>query len=109
MDEIIITHLKPNAQNIESWFAVLNNEIIGHIYMSLESDNRIKFMDAWVDSNHRRKGIYRKLWETRWAYVEENYKGHLVYAWCKEKSLPLLLEKGFDSGDVSTYVEKVVE
>jgi hypothetical protein len=66
-------------------------------------------MDAWVDEAHRRKGIYRMLWETRWEYVNENYKGWTIFAWCKDSSLPLLIEKGFTTGEVVTYVEKIIE
>ena len=109
MDDITIAHLKANGQKIESWIALQNNEIIGHIYMAREDDNKIKFLDAWVHADYRRKGIYRKLWDTRWDYVSEKYKGWTVYAWCKKTSLPLLLEKGFESGEVVTYVEKVIE
>lgn len=106
-----ILRLKTNAQNLEMWMAYdgASDEAIGHIFMTLESNKRIKFLDAWVDEGHRRKGIYRKLWETRWEYVNENYKGYTVYAWCKDSSLPLLLEKGFESGEIVTYVEKTIE
>ncbi len=106
-----IIRLKTNAQNLEMWMAYEENgeEAIGHIFMCLEKNNRIKFLDAWVDEAHRRKGIYRKLWETRWEYVNENYKGHTIYAWCKDSSLPLLIEKGFTTGEVVTYVEKNIE
>ena len=65
-------------------------------------------MDAWVHKDHRRQGIYRQLWDTRWNYVKEHYNGYKVYAWCKPMSLPLLLEKGFDSGDTCVYVEKTI-
>jgi hypothetical protein len=107
---IKIVHLKTNAQNLEMWIAyhIDSNEAIGHIFMLIENDNKIKFLDAWVDSNFRRKGVYRLLWETRWIYVEQEYKGWLVYAWCKDTSLPLLLEKGFSKGEVVTYVEKKI-
>jgi GNAT superfamily N-acetyltransferase len=101
-------HIKPNNQDIETWIAVIDDEVVGHIYMKLEKDNNIKFLDAWVHPDHRRKGIYRNLWETRWNYVNENYKGYLIYAWCKDNSLPLLLEKGFESGETVTYVEKKI-
>ena len=109
-DGIRIIRLKTNAQNLEMWMACEENSdyAIGHIFMTLEK-NRIKFLDAWVDEDHRRKGIYRKLWETRWEYVSENYKGYTVYAWCKDSSLPLLLEKGFERGEIVTYVEKIIE
>jgi hypothetical protein len=101
-----ITHVKTNTQDIESWIAIIDGDVVGHIYMRIERDNNIKFLDAWVHEDHRRKGIYRTLWDTRWSYVIENYKGYKVYAWCKNESLPLLREKGFNEGEICTYVEK---
>jgi len=109
MEDVKIVHLKSNAQKLETWIAMLNGEIVGHIYMEREDDNKIKFLDAWVHEEHRRKGIYRTLWETRWDYAQQKYKGYKVYAWCKPASLPLLLEKGFDAGETCTYVEKIIE
>jgi predicted GNAT family acetyltransferase len=109
MEDIKIVHLKSNAQRLETWIAMINGEIVGHIYMEREDDNKIKFLDAWVHEEHRRKGIYRTLWDTRWDYARSRYKGYKVYAWCKPASLPLLLEKGFDAGETCTYVEKTIE
>jgi GNAT superfamily N-acetyltransferase len=109
MSKINIIHLKPNAQTLESWVAMIDKEVVGHIYMLREEGQKIKFLDAWVHPNHRRKGIFRMLWETRWDYVRDVYNGWIVYAWCKDSSLPLLLEKGFEPGEVSTYVEKKVD
>jgi predicted GNAT family acetyltransferase len=108
-DDIKIVHLKSNAQQLETWIAMINGEIVGHIYMEREDDNKIKFLDAWVHEEHRRKGIYRTLWETRWSHTLARYKGYKVYAWCKPASLPLLLEKGFEAGETCTYVEKTIE
>jgi hypothetical protein len=108
MNEIKITHLKPNSQKTETWIAMIENEIVGHIFMEKEVGNKIKFLDAWVHDDHRRKGIFRMLWDTRWDYVSEQYSGYLVYAWCKENSLPLLKEKGFETGEICTYVEKTI-
>ena len=108
-EDIKIVHLKSNAQRLETWIAMINGEIVGHIYMEREDDNKIKFLDAWVHEEHRRKGIYRTLWDTRWNYAQARYKGYKVYAWCKPASLPLLLEKGFDAGETCTYVEKIIE
>lgn len=107
-EEIKVIHLKSNGQGIETWISLLDGEVVGHIYMEFQLENKIKFLDAWVHPDHRRKGIYRKLWETRWEYVNDNYKGYLIYAWCKENSLPLLIEKGFSIGEVVTYVEKKI-
>jgi GNAT superfamily N-acetyltransferase len=109
IENLKIAHLKTHNQNLESWVAIINGEeIIGHIYMLREEGQKLKFLDAWVHSDYRRKGVYRKLWEKRWEYVTKEYKGYTVYAWCKEKSLPLLLEKGFESGEIVTYVEKEI-
>jgi hypothetical protein len=109
MSDIKIVHLKSNAQRLETWIAMLNGDIVGHIYMEREETQRIKFLDAWVHEDHRRKGIFRMLWDARWEYVQQRFKGCLVYAWCKPASLPLLVEKGFDAGETCTYVEKIVE
>ena len=109
IDDIKIIHLKSNAQRLETWIAMLNGDIVGHIYMEREENDKIKFLDAWVHEEHRLKGVFRKLWDVRWEYVKNRYKGHTVYAWCKPGSLPLLLEKGFTEGDICTYVEKVIE
>jgi len=109
LDDIKIIHLKSNAQRLETWIAMLNGDIVGHIYMEREENDKIKFLDAWVHEEHRLKGVFRRLWDVRWEYVKNRYKGHTVYAWCKPGSLPLLLEKGFTEGDICTYVEKVIE
>lgn len=109
--DLKILHLKTNAQNLETWVAYdINNHLaVGHIFMCVENNNKIKFLDAWVHSDYRRNGIFRLLWETRWEYVKMHYKGFKVYAWCKEGSLPLLLEKEFTPGETVTYVEKIIE
>ena len=109
MEDIKIVHLKSNAQKLETWIAMINGEVVGHIYMEREQDQKIKFLDAWVHEEHRRKGIFRKLWDTRWDYVKNKYSGLLVYAWWKPVSLPLWIEKVFNAVELCTYVEKVIE
>lgn len=110
MENLIITHLKTNSQNLEMWIAhdTETNISVGHVFMIVEKDNRIKFLDAWIHEDYRRRGLYRKLWEARWNFVNENYKGYLAYAWCKDSSLPLSLEKGFNAGEIATYVERTI-
>ena len=76
--------------------------------MQQEAGLRVKFLDAWVHPDYRRKGIFRKLWETRWKFVVANFKGYKAYAWAKPMSLPLLIEKGFNEGDNCIYVEKEI-
>lgn len=103
-----ISRFASNNGKTINWIALINNEVVGHIYLGVEPDNKIKFFNAWVSENHRRKGIYRLLWETRWEYVKDNFKGYKAYAWCLPKSLPLLVEKGFTEGDTAVYVEREV-
>ena len=107
--DIQIVILEMNAQDQIGWLALVDNTTVGHIFMRVEKDKTLKFLDAWVSEEHRRKGIYRRLWNTRWQYVKDNYKGWNVYAWCKPMSLPLLLEKGFLKGDTCVYVEKLIK
>ena len=91
------------------WVAHIDNQCVGYIHFILEPEKIIKFMDAWVHEDHRRKGIFRQLWNTRWNFVQQHYKGYKAYAWCKPMSLPLLLEKGFIEGDNCVYVEKIIK
>ena len=79
-EKISIVHIEANAQNLESWVAMSSeNFVLGHIFMLIEQNDKIKFLDAWVHEEHRRKGIFRMLWDTRWEYVKENYSGYKVY------------------------------
>lgn len=112
IEDIQIMHLKPSGTrqyNMHGWIAHLDNNPIGHVHMLLESNKRLKFLDAWVDEEYRRQGIYRQLWEERWRYVRQNFDGWTVYAWAKPSSLPMLLEKGFTKGDTITYAERNIE
>jgi len=106
-----ILHVPPSGTTTHcqhGWIAHVDGTCVGHIYMLIEANKRIKFLDAWVHSEYRRKGIYRSLWDIRWGYVQRNFKGYIVYAWCKPMSLPLLLEKGFEKGEDCVYVESSI-
>ena len=107
IDQIKVIRIKTNAQNMFGWIALTpSDQPVGHIFMHVEPDKKIKFMDAWVHEEYRRQGIFRMLWDARWKYVTKNYAGHKAYAWCMPSSLPLLLEKGFTEGETCVYVEK---
>ncbi len=106
-----ILHVLPSGTrqyNMHGWIAHIDNVCVGHIHMLIEANKRIKFLDAWVHEEYRRQGIFRTLWDVRWDYIQDNYTGYTTYAWCKPMSLPLLLEKGFTTGDSSIYVEREV-
>ena len=107
-EDLKIVHMKANSQKLDSWIAMLNGEIIGHVYMDQEPNQRIKFLDAWVHRDHRRKGIYRALWDARWSYVQTHYPGYTVYAWCKPNSRPLYESRGFQALESATHMEKSV-
>jgi len=109
LQPLSILYVPSNARELLSWIAVLNNECVGNIHLQIEPNKQIKFLDAWVHENYRRQGIFRKLWDIRWEFVQQNYKGYKAYAWCKPMSLPLLLEKGFKEGETCVYVEKIIE
>lgn len=109
MSEVQIKHLNPHAQPTETWIAICDGNIVGHIYMQKEADNKIKFLDAFVHSDYRRRGIYRQLWDIRWEYVNKKYRGWKIYAWCKDGTLPLLIERGFSTGEICTYVEYIIK
>jgi len=108
LPDIQVIYIPSNARDLHSWAAILNNECIGNVHLQLEPNKNLKLLDAWVEPEHRRQGIYRQLWDIRWDFILQNYKGYLVYAWCKPKSLPLALEKGFNSGDTCVYVSITV-
>ena len=109
MLDILVIYIPSNARNFHSWAAILNNECVGNIHLQIEPNNKIKFLDAWVHKNYRRKGIFRQLWDIRWEFVQQHYKNYKAYAWCKPMSLPLLIEKGFEEGDNCVYVEKIIK
>ena len=109
MQPISILYSPSNSRELHSWIAILNNECVGNIHLQVEINKKIRFLDAWVHKDYRRKGIFRQLWDIRWKFVQQNYVGYKAYAWCKPMSLPLLLEKGFKKGEKCVYVEKTVE
>jgi hypothetical protein len=49
------------------------------------------------------------LWETRWEFVKENFKGYKAYAWSLPTSQHLLRKKGFEEGDTCIYMEKIIK
>ena len=110
MIDIRIIQIKTNAQNLYGWIALSSTDHpVGHIFMHVELENKIKFMDAWVHDDFRRQGIFSKLWDTRWDYVQDHFKGYTAYAWCLPMSIGLLRKKGFIEGETCIYVEKKVE
>ena len=109
MTDFRVIKIKTNAQNLYGWIALTQtDQPVGHIFMQVEIDNKIKFMDAWVSDEFRRQGIFTALWETRWEYVQKHYNNYIAYAWALPMSINLLRKKGFEEGDTCVYMEKVI-
>ena len=108
MQGISILYVPSNTRELHSWIAILNNECVGNVHLQIEPNKNIKLLDAWVHKDHRRKGIFRQLWNKRGEFIQQHYKSYKVYAWCKPMSLPLLIEKGFKAGETCIYVEKII-
>ena len=106
----MITIKSVHTYHIDSWMAFVEDkhEAVGHIFLEHQTDQSIKFMDAWVHQDYRRQGIYTSLWDTRWTYVVSNYPGRKVFAWCKPASQPLYRKKGFHEGESCIYFSSVV-
>ncbi len=103
--------------NIELWRGVTHKFIDKHSTEISKLAYRVKHKDRKpIDTPselHDRLNlafIEKFGWPVRdgWEYVLENYKDYTIYAWCKDSSLPLLIEKGFETGEIVTYVEKKI-
>ena len=52
-----VIRIKTNAQNLYGWLALNSTDHpVGHVFMQVELDNKVKFMDAWVHEE-RKKGF----------------------------------------------------
>ena len=98
----------PSKHSSCGWIAIIDDKEVGWVNMSFLPDNTLKFEDAFVHPNYRGKGVYRKLWDTRWEYVTEHYKGIKVVAYCKPQSINLYLEKNFDIVEEVVLVQKTI-
>ena len=98
----------PSRHSSCGWVAIVDDKEVGWCNMSFLPHNTLKFEDAFVDPDYRGKGIYRKLWDTRWEYVTKNFKGMKVIAYCKPITLGFYKEKGFEEVHKITLVEKTI-
>tara|TARA_B100000925_G_C21892367_1_gene423417 strand:+ start:33 stop:374 length:342 start_codon:yes stop_codon:yes gene_type:complete len=98
----------PSRHSSCGWVAIIDDKEVGWCNMSFLPHNTLKFEDAFVDPDYRGKGIYRKLWDTRWEYVTKNFKGMKVIAYCKPITVGFYEEKGFEEVHKITLVEKTI-
>jgi len=92
----------PTPKDECGWIALYNNQAIGWNSLLFLSDNTVKFANAYVDEKHRGNGIYTKLWDTRWAWCQENLKGYKVITYCLPTTHKFYSDKGWDEGNTST-------
>ena len=98
----------PSRHSSCGWIAMVDNKEVGWCNMSFLPENTLKFEDAFVHPDYRKKGIYRKLWDTRWKYVNDNLKGMKVIAYCKPITVGFYKEKGFKEVHKITLMEKML-
>ena len=98
----------PSRHSSCGWVAIIDDKEVGWCNMSFLPHNTLKFEDAFVDPDYRGRGIYRKLWDTRWEYVTKNFKGMKVIAYCKPITVGFYEEKGFEEVHKITLVEKTI-
>jgi len=109
-DNYRVIKIKTNSQNLYGWIALTNDDHpIGHVFMQVELNDKIKFMDAWVHEDYRRQGIFTALWDARWKFAKKVFPGSIAFAWCLPTSVNLYKKKGFTEGDPAIYMEKIIE
>lgn len=95
----------PSRHATCGWIALIDNEEVGWCNMTFLVDKTIKFEDAFIKPDQRGKGIYKKLWETRWNYVKEHFKGFRIIAYCKPITVNFYKRKGFIEKEIVTLVQ----
>ena len=98
----------PSRHSSCGWIAMIDGQEVGWCNMSFLPENTLKFEDAFVHPDYRGQGIYRKLWDTRWEYVNENLKGMKIIAYCKPITVNFYQEKGFKEVHKITLMEKML-
>lgn len=71
-------------------------EIAGKVSFKLREGNIVRYQDAFVNENHRNKGIYKMLFDARQMYVDINYPNHQIEAYCRDTTLNMFLKNNFE-------------
>ena len=68
----------PTRHSSCGWIALIDDTEVGWCNMSFLPNKVIKLEDAFIKFDYRGKGIYKKLWWTRWEYLNEHFKDHKI-------------------------------
>ena len=96
----------PSRHSSCGWVAICDNKEVGWCNMSFLPDSVIKYEDSFVSPNYRRKGIYKKLYEARDRYVTTLFKGHRIISYCKPSTVDFFKQRGFETKEIITLMEK---
>ncbi len=83
----------------------LSNEVVGRCSLKLRENKTIRYQDALVDEKHRGKGIYKHLFYSRERYIRKKFKNHVIESYCKDSTVNMFLENGFNI-DSKLYLVK---
>ena len=97
----------PTRHSSCGWVAICDNKEVGWCNMSFLPDNVLKLEDAFVHTDYRGKGIYKKLWLTRNDYIQLYYPSYKLMAYCKPSTLEFYKKQGFVEKEVITLMEKI--
>ena len=98
----------PQRHTSCGWVAMVDNKEVGWCNMSFLPNNVLKFEDAFVLPEYRGKGIYSKLWDTRWNYISSFCKGMKIISYCKPSTYEFYKKKGFEEKYHVTLMEKQI-
>ena len=98
----------PQRHSSCGWVAIIDKKEVGWCNMSFLPNNVLKFEDAFVLPDYRGRGIYRKLWDTRWNYISSFCKGMKIISYCKPSTYEFYKKKGFEEKYHVTLMEKQI-
>ena len=98
--------LKPDLLDKHATYygCYIKNELVG-IVSYVEHDSVIYLCHAYVKEEHRKKGIYKLLWNYRDSKVQETDK--TVYAHCNVDSLKYFINNGYNIEKALFKVTKI--
>lgn len=98
----------PTPKQECGWIALHDSKAIGWNSLIFESYDTIKFANAFVEEEYRGKGIFKKLWDVRWEYCQQHFKGWNVVSYCLPTTVDFYREKGWEEKATSTLMVSTI-